>query len=105
MFTKKNSLKNRAGFLLTLLLTLSAAQSLSAKEYQVTGPVLEVTDSQIVVDKKGEKFEISRGANTKIKTEPGNELKVGSKVTVYYTMAAQEIEIKAEKKAGAKKKK
>ena len=75
--------------LLSLVIAFSA--SAFAKDYQVTGPIVEVTDTKIVVDKKGEKFEISKAAATKV---AGGELKVGQKVTVYYSMSATEIEVK-----------
>ena len=66
-----------------------------AQAYQVTGPVLEVTDSKIVVQKDKEKWELARTADTKIT----GELKVGSKVTIEYTMTASSIEAKPEKPA------
>src|SRR5215510_3036649 len=69
--------------------TLSAAEA--ANTYQVTGPVLEITDKAITVQKGDEKWEISRDANTKIK----GELKVGSKVTIQYRMHAVSVEVKA----------
>ena len=69
----------------------------SAFAYQVTGPVLEVTDSKIVVQKGKEKWEIARTADTKVT----GDLKVGAKVTVEYTMTAKSVEAKADK---AKKK-
>ena len=50
--------------LLSLVIAFSA--SAFAKDYQVTGPIVEVTDTKIVVDKKGEKFEISKAAATKV---------------------------------------
>ena len=71
------------------------SSSVFAKDYQVTRPITEVTDSKIVIDKKGEKFEIAKSASTKMS---GGELKVGQKVTVYYSMSASEIEVKADKK-------
>jgi hypothetical protein len=73
----------------------SAAFAAGAKTYQVTGPVLEVTDSMIVIEKgaKKERWEINRDANTKIT----GDLKVGEKVTVTYTMTATEAEAKAGK--------
>lgn len=74
---------------------LSVSCSAFAKDYQVTGVVLDVTASKITVDKKGEKFEIATAAGVKTK----GEVKKGSKVTVYYTMSATEIEVKAEGKA------
>lgn len=66
-----------------------------AKDYQVTGPVVEVSDTKIIVDKKGEKFEIAKTPATK-----AADVKVGDKVTVYYSMTATEIEVKP---AGKKK--
>ncbi|HWU44081.1 MAG TPA: hypothetical protein VN132_11605 [Bdellovibrio sp.] len=86
---------------LAVLVVVSAFASLSlaAKTYQVTGPVLEVTDSKIVVQKGSEKWEIDRAADTKVT----GDLKVGEKVTVEYTMAAKDIEVKAAKEAKKKK--
>jgi RNase P/RNase MRP subunit p29 len=63
----------------------------AGKTYQFTGKVLEVTDNMIVVDKKGEKFELKKDANTKIK----GDIKVGAKVTVKYESLATDIEVKA----------
>lgn len=68
--------------------------------YQVTGPVLEVKDDIIVVQKGKEKWEIAKDAATKVT----GELKVGAKVTIQYTMKAVSVEVKdagkkAEKKA------
>ena len=64
-----------------------------AKTYQVTGPVLDVTDAMIVVQKGKEKWEIARDANTKVT----GELKKGTKVTVEYTMSATAVEVKGGK--------
>jgi hypothetical protein len=77
----------------------SAAFAAGAKTYEVTGPVLEVTDSMIVIEKgaKKERWEINRDANTKVTGDP----KVGEKVKVTYTMSATDVEVKAGK--GAKK--
>ncbi len=72
-------------------LVLVASVAFAAKTYQFTGKVLEVKDNVIVVDKNGEKFEMTKDANTKIK----GDLKVGSKVTVKYESRAAEIEVKA----------
>ena len=74
------------------------AAAASAFAYQVTGPVLEVTDSKIVVQKGKEKWEIARTSDTKVT----GDLKVGSKVTIEYSMTAKSIEAKADK--GGKKK-
>jgi len=71
----------------------------SAWAYQVTGPVLEVTDTKIVVQKGKEKWELARTPDTKVT----GDLKVGTKVTIEYSMTAKSVEAKADK-AGAKKK-
>jgi hypothetical protein len=70
-------------------------------QYQVTGPVLEVTDNAIVVQKGNEKWEIARDKATGI----SGDLKVGSKVTVFYTMHAAKIEVKEAPKTPAAPKK
>ncbi|MGI8891464.1 MAG: hypothetical protein ACR2G0_11865 [Chthoniobacterales bacterium] len=72
----------------------SAATADSVKSYQVTGPVLEMTDTMIVVQKGKERWEITRDASTKVK----GDAKVGSKVTIMYKMTATEVDAKADKK-------
>ena len=62
--------------------------------YQVTGPVLEVTNDSVTVQKGKEKWEIARDKDTKIT----GDLKVGSKVTIHYTMKATSVEVKGEEK-------
>lgn len=77
---------------LAVALALAASVAFAAgKTYQFTGKVLEVKDDVIVVDKKGEKFEMKKDANTKVK----GDLKVGAKVTVQYESRATDIEVKA----------
>ncbi|MDP2854989.1 MAG: hypothetical protein Q8O28_12185 [Smithellaceae bacterium] len=71
------------------------------KTYQVTGPVLEIKGDVIVVKKGNDNWEVTRDAATKVT----GDLKVGSKVTIEYTMTAKKIEVKEDKKADAKKKK
>ena len=66
----------------------------AAYAYQVTGPVLEVTDTKIVVQKDKEKWEIARDKETK----GGKDIKKGDRVTIQYRMTATEIESKAGKK-------
>jgi hypothetical protein len=78
-------------FALTAALSLSATSLFAADSYQVTGPVLEVTETKIVVQKDKEKWEIARTADTKVT----GDLKVGAKVTVQYTMTAKSVEVKA----------
>ena len=81
-------------------LALSSAAFAAGKDYQVTGPILEVNDSMIAVQKGKDRWEIARDANTKA----SGELKVGEKVTVHYTMTATSIEAKpAKAEKGAKK--
>jgi hypothetical protein len=86
-----------------LLLGLIAASSLAliaparaadVKTYQVTGPIVEVTDTMIVVMKGKDRWELARSAATKV---TGGELKAGEKVTISYTMTADTIEVKAGK--------
>jgi hypothetical protein len=77
----------------------SAAFAAGTKDYQVTGPILEVNDSMIAVQKGKDRWEIARDANTKA----SGEMKVGDKVTVHYTMTATDIEVKAGKTEGAAK--
>ena len=82
------------------LLAASTAFAGGTKTYQVTGPVLEVKDDMIVVQKGKEKWEVARDKDTKIT----GDLKVGSKVTVMYTMKAAAIDAKADAKTDKKKK-
>jgi hypothetical protein len=78
----------------------SLAFAAGAKTYQVTGPVLEVTDAMIAVQKGKDRWEINRDSNTKV----SGDVKVGDKVTVTYTMSATDVEVKAGKaEKGAKK--
>lgn len=76
------------------MVMVSFAFAGSLKTYQVTGPVLEVKDDVIVVQKGKEKWEIARDKSTKVT----GDLKVGAKVTIQYQMKATEIEAKADKK-------
>ena len=78
------------------LLTLSGATAQAVDSYQVTGEIVELTDTKIVVVKGAEKerFEVTRSAETKVT----GELKVGGKATVHYRMTAASIEAKPEKK-------
>jgi hypothetical protein len=63
------------------------------KSYQVTGPVLEVTPTSITVQKGKDEWQLSRDKGTKV----SGDVKVGSKVTIYYTMMASEIDVKEKK--------
>jgi hypothetical protein len=77
-------------FTLVGSLALWAAGGGSAKTYQVTGPVLEVTPTTITVQKDTDKWELLRDQNTKVT----GDLKVGAKVTIIYRMVAQQVEVK-----------
>ncbi len=80
---------------LALALAALAGSALAAeKTYQVTGPVLEVRDDAVVVEKGKEKWEIARTPDTKVQ----GELKKGEKVTVHYKMTATSIDVAAGKK-------
>jgi hypothetical protein len=84
-----------------ILVFSSLVMAAGPKTYQVTGPVLEIKGDIIVVQKGSEKWEIAKDAATKVK----GDLKVGSKVTIQYTMTAATVEVKdGEKKAEPKKK-
>ncbi|HET7157552.1 MAG TPA: hypothetical protein VFI62_01055 [Burkholderiales bacterium] len=61
-----------------------------AMAYQVTGPVIDVTDTKIVVEKDKEKWEIARDKDTKVT----GDVKKGGRVTVQYKMTATSIEAK-----------
>src|SRR3954452_21041525 len=88
-------MKNLFASLVTgsMLLSFCSTFAADAKTYQVTGPVLSVTPTTITVQKGDEKWEIARTKNTKFTNEP----KVGTKVTIYYSMIATEIEVKESK--------
>ncbi len=69
------------------------------KTYQVTGPVLEVTDTMIAVQKGKDRWEIARDKDTKVT----GDLKVGAKVMIEYVMTAAKVEVKADKAEKKKK--
>lgn len=74
---------------------LSTSLRFEARNYQVTGPVLEITPTIITVQKGAERWELARNKDTKVK----GDLKVGAKVTIYYQMVAQGVEVKEAGKA------
>ena len=83
-----------------IVLVASLAFAGQPNTYQVTGPVLELKDDVIVVQKGQDKWEIARAKDTKVT----GDLKVGSKVTIEYRMTAATIEVKDEKAKETKKK-
>jgi hypothetical protein len=70
---------------LSLCLATSNLQAADAKTYQVTGPILEVHLTYIVVQKGEDKWQITVDAKTSA------SLKVGQKVTVQYVMIAKSV--------------
>src|SRR6266498_6152840 len=76
-------------------LFLSAASLVAAKDYQVTGPVLDVKDDVIIVKKGTENWEIARDKGTKTT----GDIKKGDKVMIKYKMTATSIEGKEAPKA------
>ncbi len=88
---------------LALACTLAAtpvAGAETADKYQVTGPVLEVTDTMIAVQKGKDRWEVARDTGTKVT----GDLKVGSKVTIKYRMIATSVEVKPGAKSAKKAK-
>ena len=79
--------------------SFSTGSAADVKTYQVTGPVLEVTDTSITVQKDDQKWEIAREK----KTKGAAKVKVGDKVTIYYHMVAEEVEAKGDKSKAEKK--
>jgi len=71
-------------------LAASTAYAAGPKDYQVTGPVLDVTNDVIVVEKDKDKWEIARTKDTKVT----GDLKKGSRVTIRYTMTATSVDVK-----------
>jgi hypothetical protein len=88
-------MKRLVGVLIASLFAASVAIAAGPKDYQVTGPVLDLKDDVIVVQKGNEKWEIGRDKGTKV----NGDLKKGSRVTIQYKMNASSIEVKDAAKA------
>jgi hypothetical protein len=89
--------------LLVLLIAcafLAAGSMASAKDYQVTGPIVDVKDDAIIVKKGNDNWEIARDKDTKSK----GEFKKGDRVTIKYRMIATSIEGKEAPKTKAAEK-
>jgi hypothetical protein len=80
------------------MLLSSVAYAGGTNTYQVTGPVLEVKDDMIAVQKGKDRWEIARDSGTKVT----GDLKPGAKVTIQYRMTATDIAVKPEKAAKTK---
>jgi hypothetical protein len=81
-------------------LFLGTAAMAAAKDYQVTGPVVDVKDDSITVKKGSDNWEIARDKDTKAT----GDLKKGDKVTIKYKMIATSIEGKPAKASDTKAK-
>jgi len=81
--------------LFAVMLFLSAASLVLAKDYQVTGPVVDVKEDVIIVKKGNENWEIVRDKNTKTT----GDIKKGDRVMIKYKMTATSIEGKEPTKA------
>jgi hypothetical protein len=90
-------MKRIVSFFAAAFLLTSVAIAAGPKDYQVTGPVLDVSDDVITVQKGSEKWEIGRNKDTKI----NGDLKKGSKVTIQYKMTATSVDVKDSGKAKA----
>jgi hypothetical protein len=81
-------------------LLLASAAFGTVKTYQVTGPVLEVRNDMIAVQKGKDRWEIARDPSTSMK---GGTPKVGDKVLIEYRMTATSVEVKTPAAASKKK--
>jgi hypothetical protein len=79
---------------------IASASLVLAKDYQVTGPVVDVKDDQIIVKKGTENWEIARDKDTKTT----GEIKKGDRVMIKYKMIATTIESKSTAKPADKPK-
>ncbi|MBY0407383.1 MAG: hypothetical protein K2Q01_06790 [Rickettsiales bacterium] len=91
---------NRLLVTASIVLFSATAAFAAPHTYQVTGEVLELTDKAIVVSKGKENWQLSRDAATKLP----ESVKVGSKVTIEYTMAAVDVTDKTKEKKEKKAK-
>jgi hypothetical protein len=73
-----------------LLAALGGPALADDHNYQVTGPVLAVSDAAITVKKGSSPWTVSRDAGTQVT----GDLKVGSKVTIKYHMVADTVTVK-----------
>lgn len=77
-------------------LAVGSASAADVKLYQVTGPVVEITPTYVVVQKGDDKWQVVCDPATLGKA------KVGDNVTVQYQVVAKKVELKGDKKAGKK---
>lgn len=81
--------------ILSLILLLASAPAFA---YQVSGSVVEATDSRIVIKKGKQNLEIARDAATRV----SGDIQPGARVTVDYKMTATSIEPKAKARSKTK---
>lgn len=74
---------------LAVILFLVFIYAAAPKTYQVTGPVLNIQDDIITVQKGEEKWEVLKTADTQV----AGRLAVGSKVKIEYRMVAKKIAV------------
>ena len=84
--------------LIAAALLATPRSAVAPKTYQVTGPVLNLTNDMITVQKGSEKWEIARDGSTKVT----GDLKTGAKVMVEYRMTAATITVQPAAAAKAK---
>ena len=96
--TKEGTMYRSVAFVIAVMFFVVSV-AVAGEVYQVTGPVLEVKDNSITVQKGNEKWQIARDKDTKVT----RDVKIGSKVTVKYQMKATTIEVKDEGKKEKKK--
>lgn len=89
----RNPMKTKTLIALVSTALAIVSPALAGTTYQATGPVLELTDKKIVIQKDSEKWEFARTPDTKVT----GTLKVGEKVTVHYSMTATSVEVKPSK--------
>ena len=80
---------------IALLPFLQASAAPQAKKYQVTGIVVAVDDAKITVKKGDETWEINRSDAMKVIGGDVKEIKPGAKITIFYSMEAAKVELKA----------
>lgn len=71
--------------ILALVLVAASAFAGAPKVYQVTGRILEIGTDVIVIQKGNEKWEIARDPSL------GNDIRLGQRITVHYSMAAKAL--------------
>jgi len=81
------------------LLISASTMAAAPKTYQVTGPIVEVKEDTIIIDKKGELWEVSKDAASTV----NGDLKKGAKATIKYKMVATEVTVTPEETAKKKK--